>query len=78
MKNLVRGLIQPYIGAHFDYENQTIKVWKTVMAADAPANPERGKVLSTEDDGIVGKSGVEASRLLDDEPRLYLKTGEYF
>ena len=75
--NLVRGLARPYVGAHFDYEKQPIKVWKTVIAADAPANLEPGKVLSADGDGIVVKAGIGAIRLLDYEPRLYLKTGDY-
>ena len=75
--NLVRGLTRPYVGAHFDYENQLIKVWKTVISDDAPANLEPGKILSVDDDGIVVKAGIGAIRLLDYEPRLHLKTGEY-
>lgn len=75
--NLVRGLTQPYVGAHFVYENQPIKVWKTVIVADTPANLEPGKVVSVEDDAIVVKAGIGAIRLIDFEPRLSLKTGEY-
>lgn len=75
--NLVRGLARPYVGAHFDYEKQPIKVWKTVMEADAPANLEPGKILSVDVDGIVVKAGIGAIRLLEYEPRLHLKTGEY-
>ena len=75
--NLVRGLTRPYVGAHFDYQKQSIKVWKTVIAADAPANLEPGKVLSANGDGIVVKAGIGAIRLLDYEPRLDFKSGEY-
>jgi len=75
--NLVRGLTRPYVGAHFDYENQPIKVWKTVILDDAPANLEPGKILSVDDDGIVVTAGIGAIRLLDFEPRLNLKIGEY-
>ena len=75
--NLVRGLARPYVGAHFDYEKQPIKVWKTVIEADAPANLEPGKILSVDADGIVVKAGIGSIRLLDYEPRLHLKTGDY-
>jgi len=75
--NLVRGLARPYVGAHFDYEKQPIKVWKTVIESDAPANLEPGKILFVDADGIVVKAGIGAIRLLDYEPRLDLKTGEY-
>ena len=75
--NLVRGLARPYVGAHFYYKKQPIKIWKTVIEADSPANQEPGKILSVDADGIVVKAGIGAIRLLDYEPRLYLKTGDY-
>lgn len=75
--NLVRGLTRPYVAAYFDYEKQPIKVWRTVVETDAPANLEPGKVLSVDGDGIVVKAGTGAIRLLDYEPRLHLQAGEY-
>lgn len=75
--NLVRGLTRPYAGAHFYHENQCIKVWKTMIEADAPANLEPGKVLSVDCNGVVVKAGIGAIRLLDCEPILCIKTGEY-
>lgn len=75
--NLVRGLTRPYVGAHFEYEKQPIKVWKTLIVADAPVNLEPGKIISVDADGIVVKAGIGAIRLLDHDPRLQLKIGEY-
>ena len=75
--NLVRGLTRPYLGAHFHYKKRSIKVWRTVIEADAPVNLEPGKVLCVDKDGIVVKAGIGAIRLLDYAPRLHLQTGEY-
>lgn len=75
--NLVRGLKQPYVGAHFDYGDQAIKVWKTGLEAEAPANLEPGKVLSVDENGVLIKAGIGAIRLLDYAPRIRLKPGDY-
>lgn len=75
--NLVRGLTRPYVGAHFDYDKQPIKVWKTIIEVDVPANLEPGKVLSVDDNGIVVKAGIGAIRLLDYIPKPQLKIGDY-
>jgi len=75
--NLVRGLTRPYIGAHFDYDSQVIKVWKTEIEPDAPMNFEPGKVLAVDNDTLLIKSGIGAIRLLDYEPLISLKPGLY-
>ncbi len=75
--NLVRGLTRPYIGAHFDYDSQVIKVWKTEVEADAPMNLEPGKVLAVNSNTLLIKAGVGAIRLLDYEPLISLKSGIY-
>ena len=49
--NLVRGLSRPYVGAHFQYNDQIIKVWQTEIVLDVPCNLEPGKVLSTGQSG---------------------------
>jgi methionyl-tRNA formyltransferase len=75
--NLVRGLTKPYVGAHFDYAGQQIKVWKTSFEPDAPINIEAGKVLAVDDDFILIKAGNGAIRLLDYAPKIQLKPGDY-
>jgi len=75
--NLVRGLAKPYVGAHFDYAGQQIKVWKTSFELDAPLNIEAGKVLAVNDDFISIKTGSGAVRLLDYAPKIQLKPGDY-
>jgi methionyl-tRNA formyltransferase len=75
--NLVRGLTKPYIGAHFDYDSQVIKVWKTEVEPDAPMNLEPGKVLAVNSNTLLIKAGIGAIRLLDYEPLIPIKPGIY-
>jgi methionyl-tRNA formyltransferase len=75
--NLVRGLTRPYVGAHFDYAEQQIKVWKTEVQQDAPLNLEPGKVLAVDDSSVFIKTGLGAIRLLDYAPNIQLKPGDY-
>lgn len=75
--NLVRGLTHPYIGAHFVYMDDIVKVWKTAVVDDAPQNIEPGKVLRVESDGVVIKAGVGAIRLCELSPSIALHVGSY-
>lgn len=75
--NLVRGLTRPYVGAHFDYEEQPIKVWKTAIEDEAPVNLEPGKILAVDKNGILIKAGIGAIRLLEYDPRPPLTPGDY-
>jgi len=75
--NLVRGLTHPYLGAHFDFEGKSIKVWRTKVVKDIPLNIEPGKVLESGSKGPLVKAGIGAIRLLKIEPQVSLKTGIY-
>ena len=75
--NLVRGLTKPYVGANFNHEDQSIKVWKTSIEASCPANLEPGKVLKVDSLGVVVKTGDYAIRLLNYEPKITLSVGSY-
>ena len=75
--NLVRGLTRPYVGAHFDYAGEQIKVWKTAIELDSPINLEAGKVLAVYDDSVSIKTGNGTLRLLDYDPKILLKPGDY-
>jgi len=75
--DLVRGLTRPYIGAHFDYDSQVIKVWKTEVEPGVPINLEPGKVLAVSSNTLLIKAGIGAVRLLDYEPPISLKPGFY-
>ena len=75
--NLVRGLARPYSGAHFNYSDQEIKVWKTEVEPSAPLNLEPGKVLEICESSLLIKTGIGAIRLLDYYPKIEFKLGEY-
>jgi methionyl-tRNA formyltransferase len=75
--NLVRALAKPYVGAHFSYRGQDVKVWKTQFPVDAAANIEPGKILAHDARGILVKCGEQAIRLSLIEPVIQPKVGEY-
>ena len=75
--NLVRGLNNPYVGAHFSVDGQETKVWKTAVVSDAPRNIEPGKVLARTSSGPVVKCGEGAICLLITEPHFEPMIGTY-
>lgn len=75
--NLVRGLSRPYVGAHFVYGNQIVKVWRTEVVHNDSLNLEPGKVLLTDDSGILVKAGTDAIRLCEIDPSIYVNVGDY-
>jgi methionyl-tRNA formyltransferase len=75
--NLVRGLSEPYVGAHFLLDGKEVKVWKTAIISDAPDNVEPGKVLFQSSHGTVIKCGIGAISLLVTEPELKEIVGRY-
>ena len=77
IKNLIRGLTKPYIGAHFMYKDNEIKVWKAEVIADVPLNYEPGKVIDVKKIGATIKCGEEGICLLDTEPEFIPEPGEY-
>jgi len=75
--NLVRGLTHPYIGAHFQYKEREVKVWRTEVEQDLPNNLEPGKILAVDNRGILIKAGTGGIWILDVEPQLILEAGGY-
>jgi methionyl-tRNA formyltransferase len=66
--NLVRALGHPYIGAHFDYQGNEIKVWKcAIPQIDNLQNLEPGKVHKIEDQSIFVKTGDGFIQLIEHE-----------
>jgi methionyl-tRNA formyltransferase len=51
--NLVRALTRPYVGAHCLYGAREIKVWRTKVVDWPQQNIEPGKVLGTNENGVV-------------------------
>jgi methionyl-tRNA formyltransferase len=75
--NLVRALTKPYVGAHFVVYGKEIKVWKSMVLGDAPANVEPGKVLAIRAGAPVIKCGQDALCLLLTEPTFNPIEGSY-
>ena len=75
--NLVRGLTHPYVGAHFVYHENIVKVWRTAVVKNAPLNLEPGKILAINNDGVLVKAGMGAIRLCDFTPKIDLQVGDY-
>ena len=77
IQNLVRGLTKPYVGAHFNYNNVTIKVWEIKVVFVQEKNIEPGKVIFIDKEGIVVKTGEDAIKLIKTEPILDINKGMY-
>ena len=75
--NLVRALTHPYVGAHFLFDGEPVKVWRAEIVTNVPANIEPGKVISVDRLGIVVKAGIGAIRLLEITPHVNLVIGDY-
>lgn len=76
--NLVRALTKPYIGAHFVYNNQFIKVWKVKEIVDqTKQNLEYGKVIAVySETHFLIKCGDNLIEVLECDP-IILREGEY-
>jgi methionyl-tRNA formyltransferase len=74
--NLVRGLSYPYIGAHFVFNGETFKVWKT-RTSDSRGleNLEPGRVIKYADSVVTIKCGNGCITLIDVEPAPNFHTG---
>ena len=75
--NLVRGLTKPYVGAHFIYDGNDVKVWQSETVQEAALNIEPGKILTVDYEGIVVKAGIDAVRLVHIEPQVNLSPEQY-
>lgn len=75
--NLVRGLSKPYVGAHFIFNGQEFKIWKSAVVSVCSPNTEPGKVLRLTSDGPVVKCGEDAICLLSTESSFKPIVGTY-
>ncbi len=75
--NLVRALARPYPGADFTTPNGIVRVWKTSVVEDVPANAEPGKVLFHLDGKPVVRCGEQAVCLLETDPPFDAQPGDY-
>lgn len=77
--NLVRALTKPYVGAHIEYHNENVTVWKVEISdcKEDIKNIEAGKVLNVIDDKIEVKTGDSAIWLINHEFTELPKIGSY-
>jgi methionyl-tRNA formyltransferase len=76
--NLVRGLARPYVGAHMKANGEIYIIWKTKLIECADVeNIEPGKVIEASDNSVIIKCGDSCVELLEIEPSLNLKKGDY-
>lgn len=78
--NLIRALSRPYVGAHFEYKGQEIKVWdsKIISCKDVIKNREPGKIVKICNDGsVLVQCGLGVIRLIDYDYELVFNEGEY-
>ena len=61
--NLIKALTHPYTGAHVEYDNNEIKIWKAKKIIFSE-NVEPGKVLNVTKNGIIVKTYDSAIKLL--------------
>lgn len=78
INNLIRALTKPYVGAHFNYQNNAYKVWESeVIYKMGLDNIEPGKVLKVySQKSFLVKSGDGLVKILDCDS-ITLKEGEY-
>lgn len=75
--NLVRSLTHPYVGAHFVFQDEDIKVWKVKEILDESiSNIEPGKVLTVYEDSFRIKTGDNLIEVIGKTPS-GLKIGDY-
>lgn len=75
--NLVRALSKPYIGAHIEFNNEKIKVWKVTKETDNKINYEPGKVLNVRDNIITVKTYDSVINIIDHDFIMLPSVGDY-
>ena len=75
--NLVRALSNPYVGAHINYKDKEIIVWKVEIIENEQHNIESGKVLDISEDKILVKTYDGAIKIIHHEFKKIPNVGEY-
>ena len=75
--NLVRALSNPYVGAHINYKDKEIIVWKVEIIENKQHNIESGKVLDISEDKILVKTYDGAIKITHHEFKKLPNVGEY-
>ncbi len=78
--NLVRALTKPYVGAHLEFMDKDIKIWKVeefILNDINAENYEPGKVLDVIGNDIVVKTYDGAVKIIEHEFEIKPNEGEY-
>jgi len=75
--NLVRSLTRPYLGAHFNHKDEQVSVWRTEVVEDHRSNLEPGLVIGVDSQGLTVKTDAGAIRLVEIDPLVGIKMGDY-
>jgi methionyl-tRNA formyltransferase len=75
--NLVRALTKPYVGAHINYKDREIIVWKVKIVKNNQDNIECGKILNINRDKILVKTYNGAIKIIHHEFKRLPNIGEY-
>jgi len=75
--NLVRGLSEPYVGAHIEYKGRDIKIWKVIEVLNSQDNIEPGRVVEVSEKSFTIKTMENSIEVLDHEFESLPKKGEY-
>ncbi len=75
--NLVRALYKPYVGAHINYKDKEIIVWKVEIIENKEHNIESGKVLDISEGKILVKTYNGAIKITHHEFKKLPNVGEY-
>lgn len=75
--NLVKALTLPYVGAHVEYLDKEVKIWKVKEEKNSIKNYEPGKIIDLVGSEIIVKTYDGAIRILNHEFIKFPKKGEY-
>jgi methionyl-tRNA formyltransferase len=75
--NLVRGLSEPYIGAHVKYKGKDVKIWKVIEIKNNQNNIEPGKVIEMSKKSFIIKTMDGSIEIIDHDFESPPKKGEY-
>lgn len=75
--NLVKALTLPYVGAHIEYLDEDVKIWRVKEEKNSVRNHEPGKILDIIGSEIIVKTYDGSIRILNHEFSKLPKKGEY-
>lgn len=75
--NLVRALTRPYVGAHIEYKDKDVSIWKVEEIDFDKNNIEFGKILENDGKTITVKTYDKAIKIIEHDFKELPKVGDY-